>query len=347
MNVLLSCAGRRNYLVRYFGQALAGKGKVHAADCSKYAPALYEADECFVVPPISHKDYIDVILSICIKHDINMLIPLNDLELPLLASQKGRFLAAGIIPVVSSPEVVDICFDKCKTASFIKGLGLKAPNVYLNLAEFRLHLKEGLVSFPVVVKPRWGTASIGIEYPHDYEELELAYALANKGIPRSELAEVSSFDPDCTVIIQEFAKGQEYGLDIVNELDARYVCTFAKKKIVMRAGETDKAVTVSDIELESLGRKIGENLRHVGNLDCDVFVSKKGIYVLEMNPRFGGGYPFSHEAGANIPAALIAWAQKEKVDRDWFKAQEGTFSAKCDRLVARKMSQGEIDEMKR
>jgi carbamoyl-phosphate synthase large subunit len=55
--------------------------------------------------------------------------------------------------------------------------------------------------------------------------------------------------------------------------------------------------------------------------------------VLEMNPRFGGGYPFSHVAGANLPAALIAWVSGQPINPDWLTIKSDVLSSKCARLV--------------
>jgi len=140
-------------------------------------------------------------------------------------------------------------------------------------------------------------------------------------------------EPERNVMIQEFLRGQEYGLDIVCDLEGQYVTTFVKRKITMRAGETDRAETVDRPDIEAVGECIARQLGHVGNLDCDVFDTPNGLFVLEMNPRFGGGYPFSHIAGANIPAALIAWANHETPSPAWLKVRPGVRSAKCDRIV--------------
>jgi carbamoyl-phosphate synthase large subunit len=101
----------------------------------------------------------------------------------------------------------------------------------------------------------------------------------------------------------------------------------------MRAGETDSAVTVSNERLEALGETLGRSLGHLGNLDCDVFLNAEGAWVLELNPRFGGGYPFSHVAGANLPAALIAWARGEAPDPRWLRPEVGVVSSKFSRLM--------------
>lgn len=333
MNILLTCAGRRNYLLNFFQEALGNQGKVFAGDATIEAPTLQEADESFLLPRINHSEYFEKLLDICQQKQVRLIIPLNDLELPYLAKQRDRFLAIGTIPVVSSPEVIDICFDKFATFQFLENLGIAAPKTYLSLGEAREAIGRGEITFPLVVKPRWGSASIGIEYPEDDEELELAYRFVKKSIIKSFLAEVSSSDPERCILIQERLIGQEHGLDIINNLDGSYITTFVKRKLTMRAGETDRAVTVENEELKQLGEKIGQKLGHIGNLDCDVIVGQKGLCVLELNPRFGGGYPFSQMAGANIPAALIAWANGEEPDPNWLTVQGNIASSKCDRLV--------------
>jgi carbamoyl-phosphate synthase large subunit len=333
MNVFLTCAGRRNYLLKFFQEALGNQGKVFAGDATIEAPTLQEADESFLLPRINHSEYFEKLLDICQQKQVRLLIPLNDLELPYLAKQRDRFLAIGTIPVVSSPEVIDICFDKFATFQFLQNLGISAPKTYLSLTEARAAIGRGEITFPLVVKPRWGSASIGIEYPEDDEELELAYRFVKKSIMKSFLAEVSSSDPERCILIQERLIGQEHGLDIINNLDGSYITTFVKRKLTMRAGETDRAVTLENEELKQLGEKIGQKLGHIGNLDCDVIVGQQGLCVLELNPRFGGGYPFSQMAGANIPAALIAWANGEEPDPSWLTVQGNIASSKCDRLV--------------
>ncbi|MTJ55118.1 ATP-grasp domain-containing protein [Anabaena sp. UHCC 0253] len=333
MNIMLTCAGRRNYLVKFFQAALEGRGLVFAGDASLEAPALQEADESFLLPFVNDGDYFDKLLHICQQKSVKLLIPLNDLELPFLAKQRHKFLKIGTIPVVSSPEIINICFDKWATFQFLESLGISTPKTYLSIREAQAAIQRGEIGFPLVVKPRWGSASIGIEYPEDDEELVLAYQFVKKSLMKSFLSQVSASDIDRCILIQERLIGQEYGLDIINNLESSYITTFVKRKLTMRAGETDRAVTVENPELQKLGETIGQKLGHIGNLDCDVIVGKKGSFVLEMNPRFGGGYPFSHLAGANIPAALIAWVNGETPHDEWLKVQINTMSAKCDRLV--------------
>lgn len=333
MNILLTCAGRRNYLVDYFKHALIDQGLLFTADNSENAPALRESDGAFIVPTVYDPDYIDRLLSICVTHQVRMIIPLNDLELPVLAENKARFQREGVIVAVSDANVINTCFDKWKAYAFASENGIAVPDTFISLKSVSDALDSGQLDFPLVVKPRWGTASISIEICHDIEELIHAYALTKKRLPRTLLSKVVAGNSEGSVIIQSMLHGIEYGLDVVNDFDGRYICTLAKRKLAMRAGETDKAITVDNSDLSEFGKKIGNCLGHIANLDCDVFETDSGYYLLEMNPRFGGGYPFSHMAGADIPSTLVAWADGKTPELDWLRSTSGVISAKCDRLV--------------
>jgi len=333
MNILLTCAGRRNYLVQYFACALGSGGRVFAADAAPHAPALQDAARGFVVPTVDHPGYTARLREICRENAISLLVPLNDLELPLLARERECFAEIGTTVLVSTPKVIDTCFDKWATAYFLFRAELPGPKTWRTPAAVRAALREGELKLPVILKPRWGSASIGIEMLDDEEDIEPAWRLAVKRLGRSILANASAADREAPLLFQERLDGQEYGLDVINDLAGRHLCTFVRRKIGMRAGETDRAAIVRHPALEALGERIGRALGHVGILDCDVFDCGGKLSILEMNPRFGGGYPFTHEAGANVPAILIALAQGKVPGPECFAIREGCVAAKCDRLV--------------
>jgi carbamoyl-phosphate synthase large subunit len=120
MNILITSAGTRGYLIRYFKNILRERGKIFAADCSKYAPALYNADNYFIIPPVADKNYISELFKICLKNKVKGVISLSDIELPVFAQYRSKFLEEGIKLVVSDPETVDVCYDKYKTFKFLK-----------------------------------------------------------------------------------------------------------------------------------------------------------------------------------------------------------------------------------
>ena len=322
MNILLTCAGRRNYIVDYFQVALSPfGGKVFAANSVPLAAALLAADQGFVVPSLYEPNYVDVLIEICRRHAIQAIVPLFDLELPVLAQARERLAALGVQAVVSAPEVVDICNDKWRTIDFLEKLGLPSPRTYLGLEPALEALDSREIAFPLIVKPRWGMGSIGLLEAEDKAELQVFYSKARRAIETSYLATESRRDPTRAVLIQEKLRGQEYGLDVVNDLQRRHVVTFVKKKMAMRAGETDAAVTVDEPRLAQLGEQLAAGLKHTANLDVDLFMTDHGPCVLEMNPRLGGGYPFSHLAGANLPAAIVAWVRGEPPDPSWLEVR--------------------------
>ena len=332
MNILFTCAGRRTYLLKYFRENLNEGDVIIATDMQTSAPALQAADVRLQVPTVYATDYIDITLNICRKYKVDALISLNDLELPLLAANKARFEAEGVTVIVSDPEVIDICFDKYKTSQWVESIGLKAPKTFVSPETAKRALASGEVSFPLFMKPRWGSGSIGLETIDDMEMFDMYYKLLKKKIQRSILAAASEGE-EC-LVIQEKLTGDEFGLDVMNDLQGNNVAVSVKRKLAMRAGETDKSVTVDLPEVREIGRKIGENLHHIGNLDMDIMQRANGDYcILELNPRFGGGFPFSYEAGVNFPKALLEWLKGNTVDKAILQPVYGKTFAKNDFLV--------------
>ncbi len=333
LHLLFTCAGRRNYLINYFKEAIKGQGQIFAADMSDTAPAMVDADVALIVPSIYDSNYIDALKAIVKAHQINAIISLNDLELPILSKHKSELESTGVKVIVSNENVIDIAFDKIMTFNFIQNIGLQTPLTYTNLNTAKNAIAEGKLNYPLVVKPRWGSASIGIDFPETEEELDLAFKLQHIKLKKSILNTASEQDLDNAILIQEKMNGQEYGLDIVNDFEGNYFGTFVRKKLNMRSGETDKAISVIDERFETLGRIVSENLKHVGNLDCDVFVANNQLYLLELNPRFGGGYPFSHEAGVDTCALYIEWLKGNKNVEAYNQYKAGKLFSKCDRML--------------
>lgn len=333
MNVLLTGAGRRTFLVHVFKSAVGPCGSIVGCDASADAPALKWADTRIIVPPMDHPDYFDVLLSISEKHSVGFIVSVNDMELPGLAQNAARFRSIGTIAVVGSPETVAMCQDKWAAYQWLKARGLATPQTYLTLADARAALDAGQLQFPLIVKPRWGTSSIGMEVAENGRELELALEWGNIQIRRTILAKLRQAGAEHAFVIQERIEGQEYGMDIVNDLDGNYVTTFARRKLTMRAGNTDRAISVADPRLDCIGEMLGRSLRHIGSVDCDVMMTSDACFILDINPRLGGGYPFSHMAGANLPAALVAWAEGRAPDPAWLRYKPDVLCSKYDGVM--------------
>ena len=106
MNILFTCAGRRTYLLKYFREQLAGQGKIIGADMQLTAPALSAADIRVQVPAVYNPNYLDVLRQICVEHHVDVLISLNDLELPILSENKKSFEEIGVNVLVSKPALI-------------------------------------------------------------------------------------------------------------------------------------------------------------------------------------------------------------------------------------------------
>lgn len=330
MNILLTGAGRRCQLVESFKVALNGHGHIFACDSSPSAPALRSADRWFIVPPVEQAGFIERLLDICDKEQVDLLVPTFEPELPLLAEQRNRFQQVGTFVLISAPEVIETCYDKLATNRFLEKCGLAVPKTYSSYKATLEALDQGELDFPVVIKPRWGYGSMDLQYVRDREELDLAYRLLKKRQLLTPQQLINSVEPESSLLLQEYLGGLEYGLDVVNDFCGQYVSTLIRRKLRMRAGQTDRAITVKDQHLERLGAVIGKSLRHIGILDCDLIEARNQLYVLDLNPRLGGGYPFSHLGGADIVRAFIAWAGQTEPDPSCFDYEQGILAARSD-----------------
>lgn len=288
MNILVLSCGTRNKIIQYLKNELSDIGKVVATDCSKYAPALYEADTYYIVPRITDSNYLNIILDICKKEKINAVLSLIDPELTLLAKNKRLFNEIGVTPIVSDLEQVEMSFDKMKMFDFCTKHNIETINSYSDLNKFKEALNKGVIDFPVFVKPYCGSCSVNIQKVCDLEHLE------------------QLFDDYDGLMVQEFMNGQEIGADVyIDPITHKVVSIFTKKKLLMRAGETDKALSFKDNRLFDFITNFVESAGFSYNIDIDVFELNGKYYISEVNPRFGGGYPHAYECGCNFMKYIV------------------------------------------
>ncbi|MFI3214447.1 MAG: ATP-grasp domain-containing protein [Eubacteriales bacterium] len=288
MNILILSAGTRDKVVEYFKREIGDYGMVIATDCSNLAPAVYEADKFYLVPRMTAPGYIERILEICKEEHVDGVFSLIDPELSLLSQERERFLAIGTTPIVSPYDLVEVCFDKYKMFELLEKMEIPTGKCFMDKEAFYQEKEAGNMTYPVFVKPATGSASININKVTCDEELEVLFQLYDG------------------LMIQEFMNGVEYGADVYCDMKSGKVTSiFVKEKIKMRAGETDKSVSVKDDALFQLIQDFVEACGFYGMIDMDIFKIGETYYISEVNPRFGGGYPHAYECGVNMPAQII------------------------------------------
>ncbi|MCM1125422.1 MAG: ATP-grasp domain-containing protein [Lachnospiraceae bacterium] len=327
MNILILSAGTRNKIVQYFKEAVKGKGKIIATDCSNLAPAVYDADVFYLVPRITAPGYLDRILTICKEEKIDGVFSLIDPELSLLAKERERFLEIGTTPVISPYKLVETCFDKYQMYQMLCEMGIPTGKCYMEKEKFYRAKSEGNIRYPVFVKPVRGSASLNINQVYSDRELE------------------TLFERYDDLMIQEFMRGQEYGADVyIDLLSGKCTSIFLKKKIRMRAGETDKSVSVKNPALFELIQNFVEKCGFCGMIDIDLFEQDGTYYLSEVNPRFGGGYPHAYACGVNMPAQMIRNLEGKENPAAIGEYQEGICMMKYNEIAIVDMNGREIVE---
>lgn len=319
MNFLILAAGTRNKVVQYFKKTFDGVGTIVATDASELGPAIYDADKYYIVPPITSPGYIDLILDICRKEKISGVLSLIDPELSLLAENEEKFREVGTTVIGSSYELCEIALDKMQMFSWLTAHGYPCARSWEDRDAFYREVEAGRVEYPVFVKPARGSASISISKVYDRETVDLLFAHEDG------------------LMIQEFLNGQEIGADVyIDMITGEVVSIFTKKKIKMRAGETDKAVSFKDPKLFEIIEKFVLEAGYRGQIDIDIFDIGGVYYISEVNPRFGGGYPHAYESGCDHMKLILNNLQGRANEKRIGDYDEGIYMMKYNEVCIRK-----------
>lgn len=303
MSVLISSAGRRVGLVNIFREALreAGVGgRVVAVDASPMSAAYVAADSRHLVPSCLDPKFVPAVLEVCREERVCLIVPTIDTELPVYAAAREEFAEEGVLVAVSSPETIAISADKQTTHAFLREHGLPTVD-QATVAE--VQADPTAWPYPLVVKPVAGSASTGVQVVED----DVAFAAA-----------VAQGD----VTVQRLALGQEYTIDCLIGPAGNLLESVPRARLEVRAGEVSKAVTVRMPVLTALAERVCAALPGAfGVLNLQLFHDEAtdDSRIIEINPRFGGGFPLAHRAGVGFAQWLVetAWDLEPTADLRW------------------------------
>jgi len=260
--------------------------RIIGIDCSSSAPGAYLVDHFVKVPRCDTPEFLAATLKICEEHNVSLLVPTIDTELPIYAAHRKDFTSIGTTAVISAPETVNLCTDKSLAHSWFAENGFPTVRQATSAQIFN---RPSDWKFPVIAKPRKGSASIGVRILDSLDSLK----------------EFSKGRDD--LLVEEIAPGNEYTVNVLVNEEGRCVCAVPHRRLEVRAGEVSKGVTVRHTQMMELISSVSEKLPGAfGPLNVQGFLSSDGQFrITEVNPRFGGGYPLAHQAGADFPRWII------------------------------------------
>ncbi|SEM88468.1 carbamoyl-phosphate synthase large subunit [Paenisporosarcina quisquiliarum] len=287
-NILFTSSGRRVSLIKHFKSLLNElnlNGKIITADLKKTSPTGFISDEHVLVPRVTTEEYIPSLLQICKEKNISLIVPLIDTELVILAKNKERFKEIGAQVLVCSNDVNEICFDKRRTASFFREFKIDSPIEY----EIDHVLNIGKMCTSLLIKPAKGSSSVGVNIINSIEELEFFSKYLEEPI------------------LQELVFGEEYTIDVLVDFNGDIITAVPRLRMETRAGEVSKGMTVRNSILINKAIDLVKKLPGaVGCITVQCFLTPENeVKFIEINPRFGGGFPLSLKAGADFPRYII------------------------------------------
>lgn len=289
VRILITSAGRRVELLGCFRAAAADLGitaEIFACDLRPaLSPACQCADAAFTAPPVAGPGYVEWLLECCLRYGIDLVVPTIDPELLPLAHARERFAAIGTAVAVSSPALVDFARDKLATAEHLSAHGVRTPRT-ATLED--MAAAPGDWAWPLLVKPRHGSAGRNVRI--------LSH-------PRA-IADVAAAEP---MVAQELLLPPEHTVNLYFDAAGTLRCAVPHERLQVRAGEVEKGITRRSPELAALAQQLAAALPGPrGALCFQIMQTADGApAVLEINARFGGGYPLAHRAGATFTRWLI------------------------------------------
>lgn len=288
-NILFCSVGRRAKLLMNFRKSMNGCGKIIATDLSPVAPALFFADETYLVPRIDSPKYFDKVLEICEKSDVKAITTVIDPEIEILAKHRKELVAKNILPLCPAEWTAHLCFNKFEMFKYLQSKGVRTVLTYDSLEGLKEALDQGSISFPVFMKPISGSGSVGIGKVNNWEEAEAKFN-----------------DGKFKYIIQELMTGGDCDADVyVDCISHKAVAAFSKKKIESRIGGASKTISFKDPKLFEFIEQVCSVLELNGPCDMDFFIKDGEYYLSEINPRFGGAYLHAYGAGVDFVKLIL------------------------------------------
>lgn len=316
MNVLFCSVGRRCELLKDFRKSLGDEVRLVVTDNSPYAPALAFADVSYQVPLIHDKTYIPILLEICKREKIDAMLTLIDPEIAILSENREAFEALGVEVLVPYAETAKLCFDKYEMFCYLKDKGIPTVATYGSFGAFEEAYQKGEISFPVFVKPRTGSGSVGARRIDTMEMLKEVTAA------------------DSTLIIQELMTGVDMDADVyVDTISHQPVAVFSKKKLSTTIGGANKTISFKDADLFDFVKKAVAVFRFHGPLDMDLFYRDGQYYLSEVNPRFGGAYLHAYGAGVDFPKLIYNNVNKRENKENLGNYEEDVVMMMYDSVV--------------
>lgn len=307
MNVLVSSAGRRTSLVAAFLEACEGSGKVVATDADPLAPALMVADAGQVVPRLSASGWLEEMLRVCEVHEISLIVPTIDTELSLLAEHRDAFLDAGTTPLVASAELIDVVASKRRTEHVFGQAGLLTPR------SWTVESPPARSDIEMFVKPDQGSASA-----HTFRADSASLAALLPLVP----------DP----IIQERVDAVELTVDALLDRGGNPIHLVPRIRLKTVGGESVQGVTLPDEPIRDWLLKalsVVADLGGWGPMTIQLFLTSPQPTLIEVNPRFGGGFPLAYEAGALYPQWILQMMAGEELSPRIGDYRKGLFMTRA------------------
>ncbi len=287
MNLLFSCIGQRGYIADYFRACLDSTDRIIGTSNSPWTAGFASCDRGVVLPDIADDGYVAAMLELCQAEQVDAVLSFYDPDVAALSSRRAEFDAAGVRLLMSAGATVDACYDKLRMSKELRSAQISTPETLASVADVHRALDAGDWSLPLFAKPRFGFGS------------------RNSIVVDSVAAIEPAFSLEADMVMQENIEGDLINVDLLGDLDGRLLSAVPWRRLRSAHGETQLAETVHHPAAMAVAAALTDLFGFVGPVDIDMIETSRGLSVIDINPRFGGGYACAHFSGVDFPRTIV------------------------------------------
>lgn len=259
--------------------------RIVGIDANPFSVGFQWVDASYTVPRVTEGSWPDAIADICRRENIGLILPGIEQDVKAFLENLDRLAGAtDAQPLLNTPELLSLGFDKWELYLFAKKHGIEMPDT----SPFDPDPPAEM--YPLLLKPRAGMAGKGIYRVNGKEELDCLGRLIDRN----------------AYILQRHVgtDEEEYTVSVFGLKGGDFAGPFALRR-KLSYGSTFEAETVEDPALSEKVRRIAGLLRPIGPTNFQFRKDGDTYYLLEINPRFSSSTSIKSAFGFNEPMMAV------------------------------------------
>lgn len=273
------------------------------ADMNRDDTILQMCDAYYQVPRGSDPRYVDVLLDICKKEQVDVVIPIMSVELEILSANQQRFREIGTTVSVSSLDSLKIANNKLALFEYLKQQNLPCPQYVPVQSVADVDEAMKVIGSPVVFKANEGSGSRGMRI---IDPSKSRFDILFHEKPNSCYTTLEDFKQTLSegemppMHAMEYLPGDEYTVDLLAE-NGVVKYAMCRRGLNVQSSIILDGIVEEEPEITEMCAMVAQRLKLTGNIGFDIKKRANGEpVIMECNPRATAGVSEFVASGVNL-----------------------------------------------